>query len=821
MDAGERPSTRVDKLEPIAQRRAAWVVFCVLLAASPAAAAQPDIDVEGQGVSILDGDTTPSPADDTDFGLVLVAGGSVAHVFTIRNLGNADLEISAVATTGAHAGDFAVSGFNPPVTLTPASSTTFTVTFEPSAGGLRSATLEITSTDPNENPYDFAIQGTGDTQQPDIDVQGQGISIPDGDTTPSVADDTDFGPVNVDGGTAAHVFAIRNEGTVDLEVTSVVRSGPHAADFAVSGIALPATIAPAGSTPFTVTFDPSAVGLRSAAIDIASDDPDENPYDFSIQGTGAVPEIDVEGQGISIPDGDVTPSVADDTDFGTAAVGGAGVAHVFTIRNEGVVDLQITSVISSGTHAGDFGVSGISPPLTLGPAGSTTFTVTFDPSAAGLRKAAIDIGNSDPDESPYDFSIQGTGTIPQPEIDVEYQGVSIPDGDLTPSVAEGTDFGDADVDGATVVHVFEIQNEGTDDLEVTSVISSGAHATDFEVSGIAPPVTIAPASFTTFTLTFDPSVVGLRSAAIDIANDDPDEGAYDFSIQGTGTAALPEIDVEGQGISIPDGDLTPSVADDTDFGTTDVNGGTAAHVFTIQNEGTDDLEVTSVISSGAHAADFAVSGIAPPVTITPMGATNFTVTFDPSAPGLRSAAIDIANNDPDENPYDFSIQGTGGGPLPDIDVEGQGISIPDGDLTPSVADDTDFGTAGVGGAGVAHVFTIQNEGTDDLEVTSVVTSGVHAADFSVSGISLPVTLAPAASTTFTVTFEPSDDELRSAAIDIVNDDPDENPYDFSIQGTGSFQVPALPGALGVGLLAMALAATGAARVARGTARARR
>jgi hypothetical protein len=39
--------------------------------------------------------------------------------------------------------------------------------------------------------------------------------------------------------------------------------------------------------------------------------------------------------------------------------------------------------------------------------------------------------------------------------------------------------------------------------------------------------------------------------------------------------------------------------------------------------------------------------------------TTFQVKFNPSATGLRSAALSFANNDANENPYNFSIQGTG------------------------------------------------------------------------------------------------------------------------------------------------------------------
>ena len=51
-------------------------------------------------------------------------------------------------------------------------------------------------------------------------------------------------------------------------------------------VELPALLAASGSTSFQVTFDPSAAGLRQTTLTIANNDADENPYDFTIQGTG-------------------------------------------------------------------------------------------------------------------------------------------------------------------------------------------------------------------------------------------------------------------------------------------------------------------------------------------------------------------------------------------------------------------------------------------------------------------------------------------------------------------------------------------------------
>ncbi len=131
------------------------------------------------------------------------------------------------------------------------------------------------------------------------------------------------------------------------------------------------------------------------------------------------------------------------------------------------------------------------------------------------------------------------------------------------------------------------------------------------------------------------------------------------------TCLAPEIDVRGGTplISIADGDTTPATADGTDFGSTAVTGGSVTRTFTIANTGTAALNLTGtprVAVSGTNASDFTVTvQPASPVAAT-SGTTTFTVVFDPSATGLRTAALSIAHNDTNENPYNFSIQGNGG-----------------------------------------------------------------------------------------------------------------------------------------------------------------
>ena len=124
----------------------------------------PEMSVTGNGVVIADGDMSPSSGDHTGFGSAAVSGGSVSRVFSVENSGDGALLLTgfpdAVVVGGTNASDFTVT--QPTIGSVPAnSSASFTVTFDPSRTGPRTATLSIANNDANENPYNFAIRGTG------------------------------------------------------------------------------------------------------------------------------------------------------------------------------------------------------------------------------------------------------------------------------------------------------------------------------------------------------------------------------------------------------------------------------------------------------------------------------------------------------------------------------------------------------------------------------------------------------------------------------------------------------------------------------------
>ncbi len=122
---------------------------------------------------------------------------------------------------------------------------------------------------------------------PEINVTGNGTAISDGDTSPSIADHTDFGSAAIDGGTVTRTFTVQNTGTgpLTLGANAVTITGLNRADFTVTSQPAP-SVAASGSATFTIQYDPrlTVAGLRTARVSIASDDADENPYTFQIHG---------------------------------------------------------------------------------------------------------------------------------------------------------------------------------------------------------------------------------------------------------------------------------------------------------------------------------------------------------------------------------------------------------------------------------------------------------------------------------------------------------------------------------------------------------
>jgi hypothetical protein len=179
------------------------------------------------------------------------------------------------------------------------------------------------------------------------------------------------------------------------------------------GNATVSSFAGSGSS-YTFNLIPSGIGLVTAdiAAGVAADAAgNSNSAAAQFSRTFVAPEITLLGNNTVITNGSASPSLADETDFGSAALGGA-ITRTFTISNSGVADLILSGsplVALSGPGAADFSV--VVDPLTPVISNTnTTFQVRFIPSVAGARVATVTITNNDSDENPYTFAISGVGT---------------------------------------------------------------------------------------------------------------------------------------------------------------------------------------------------------------------------------------------------------------------------------------------------------------------------------------------------------------------------------------------------------------------------
>ncbi len=664
----------------------------------------------------------------------------------------------------------------------------------------------------------ISIIATSSTPQPDINITGLGNNILSGDTTPNTVDNTDFGSI-APASSNANTFTIENVGTLPLTLSGaplVSITGTGAAAYSVT--TNPGTTINGGTnTSFEITFTPPTFGTYNATVSISSNDPDENPYTFSITGIGTDPyctagATDGLDNGIVLVQfntinnatssfenyGDYT-ALSTDVQQGSShnLIVEVNIPGAFTFNQRAWIDWNQDFDFDDPGEEYDLGT--LFGAGTNIPAGNSPLSITV-PNTAIIGTTRMRIANNFNTVPAScgilafgeyeDYSLNVISGTPQPEIDVTGFGTSITSGNTTPATADGTDFGSVTT-GTTANNTFTIENVGTADLNLTGaspyITISGANAALFTVTAI-PTTPITFGNNTTFQITYAPLVGGTHNAIISIANDDSNENPYTFAVRGTGIGPEPEIAITGLGNPIVDGDTTPTNADGTDFGFV-LSGGTTFSDFIISNSGTADLNLTGaspyVTISGADAAEFSVTTIPSPTITSSGGATTFRILYAPAADGIHNATISIANDDNDENPYTFDITGLSTSSLiPEIDVTGNGISILDGDTTPQTADNTDFGTAVVGN-GITRSFEVTNSGTDDLLLTSaspvVILTGMGAAQFTVTTIP-NTTIAPGGSTIFQITYDPTAAGTHTATARINNNDMGENPYTFTITG---------------------------------------
>ncbi len=328
----------------------------------------PTISVSGTG--------TPAPlpaqsyllsssASNLNFGSILL-GSAASQAITLRNSGTGSVSISHVAATGA---GFSVSGFSGAVSLAAGQSLALTVKFAPTTANSASGSIGVVSTATN-SPATIALAGTG--VQPQISVIPSSVG---------------FGGVSV-GVTNTQTVTIRNPGTASLSVTQALLTG---SGFSLSGLPLPLSVAPGGSSSFTLGFAPASASSFAGSITLISNAPN-SPLVVSLGGTGIAATLQLSVNPASL-------------NFGSLATGTSATQSV-TLSNTGNSRVSISQISVSGSGFSD---SGIALPLTLAAGQSTSFSVLFAPAAAGSLAGSVTV-TSNAANSPQVIALSGSGS---------------------------------------------------------------------------------------------------------------------------------------------------------------------------------------------------------------------------------------------------------------------------------------------------------------------------------------------------------------------------------------------------------------------------
>ena len=203
----------------------------------------------------------------------------------------------------------------------------------------------------------------------------------------------------------------------------------------------------------------------------------------------------------------------------------------------------------------------------------------------------------------------------------------------------------------TRVFTFNITNIGTARLDISSTAVTGSA---FVINKQPGETKLEPEESTDFTLLFSPDSIQTYTGTITVINSDEDEGTFTMPVTAEGTLAEMLITLDDGTTELLSG------TGEYDFGSIDA-GDDGNATFIIHNTGSSDLRLTgtpAVDITGTGAAFF--SADAPASTTVEAGSTlQLHVSFSPQNGTEQSAVIEIETNDPDNDPYTFTVRGTG------------------------------------------------------------------------------------------------------------------------------------------------------------------
>ncbi len=329
---------------------------------------------------------------------------------------------------------------------------------------------------------------------PEIAVSGNGNAVEDGASSASATNWTDFGTVNI-GSTADRTYTVANTGSGTLNLSNYQVTGSQ---FSIVGTP-PASVAANGSASLTLRYTPSAALTQSGGISFTTNDSDENPFSFSIQGTGFVPNA------APLFNNGATQTLT--LDEGSAAVSINSLLDVVDANSGQTLEWTVASAPANGALAG-FGAATAPTAGTADPISPSGLTYTPGPNYSGSDSFTIQVS---------DGSATDTITI---EVTIT---------DIDPVIVDD-DSGSISEDASSGTPVLQLSTTGDSD-GLTWSITGGNTGNAFSIDASTGAITLAGS--------LDYETASSYSLVVSVDDEDPDASA---DASETITIAVEDVD---------------------------------------------------------------------------------------------------------------------------------------------------------------------------------------------------------------------------------------------------------------------------------------
>ena len=491
----------------------------------------------------------PATGTIRDFGNQDVSAGPTAAItIFIVNSGTGNLGLATPVMGGTWWNQYVITATGMPSQLAPGASTSFTVAFDPTSVGVKDAFVQIPHTDATKpTPFEVPVLGNGTSPGPTLNLTEGSATGPSFAHNAPAANGRDFGFMLVSAGaTSPLTISVNNTGTGTLTLGTPALGGTNPGEFILNLTGFTTSVAPAASTSFTVAFDPSSAGQKDATITFTHNDTNTtSPFIINVTGNGtltsgvvSVRETNATGAALANP----APATGVLNFGGWDINSGPSPAATVYVENTGTGPLTVgTPVFNPASTDFQLQTTGFAGVLAVG--ASATFSITFDPSTitAGLT-AIIEFTHDDPTTgTPFVLNVTGDGILNSPLVQVHEGSAGGPNvaSSAPAAVGSGRDCGSINVAaGATAPITLFIVNAGTLNMNVGTPVLTGVNAADFTLNTSGFTAVVPPGGGATVSVTFDPTLGGMKDAQIEFTHDDSTQ-PNPFIVPLIGTAVDP------------------------------------------------------------------------------------------------------------------------------------------------------------------------------------------------------------------------------------------------------------------------------------------